>query len=34
MDDLYFVNDNNTLYPLILVIIILLFYNVIKKKPF
>ena len=30
MDDLHFVNDINTLYLLILVIIILLFYNVIE----
>ena len=31
MDDLHFVNKNNTLYSLILVMIILLFYNVIEK---
>jgi hypothetical protein len=34
MDDLHFLNDNNTLYPLVLVIIILLFYNIVEKETF
>ena len=34
MDDLHFVNNNSTLYPLILVMIILLFYNAIEKETF
>lgn len=34
MDELHFLNDNNTLYPLDLVIIILLFYNIVEKETF